>query len=134
MSAAPEFATNFSEQLIACLRKLNSTTDPAARFDSILRAQAAFNILRSCPEGAQPYDPILVEFVETSKRDLDFLYELEFRRNHFFCEELLMLRNLNNTSQQPPPPLPRGPPPSTPSPVAPSQPTSSPSTIPLPPS
>ena len=134
MSAAPEFATNFSDQLIACLRELNSTTDPAARFHSILRAQAAFDILRSCPKGAQPYDPIVVEFVETSKRDLDFLYELEFRRNHFFCEELLTLRSLNNNSQQPPPPLPRGPPPSTPPSLASPQEPSSPSTIPLPPS
>ena len=100
------YKSNFSDQLISCLRSLNATTDPRERFDTILRLQAAYNILRARPQGSVPHDPQLVWFVGHCQNILDHLYLLEHERNHFYCEQLKILRDLNNRIQQPQPPLP----------------------------
>jgi hypothetical protein len=111
MSQPHQFAIDFGCQVTTCIQRLNSTSDPTERFNALLALQAAFNILRTRPSGARPYDPDVVNFVAKAKYVLDFLFDSEIRRHHFYCEHLMGLRRENYISQQPQPPLPPLPPP-----------------------
>jgi hypothetical protein len=109
MSVPPEvnhYSNNFCTQLGQAIVDLNIHVDPTARFNILLRLQAAFDVLRTAPAGAQPYDPDVVTFVGNARNVLEILYTYEIHRYHFFCDHVEQLRARNNASIQPQPPLP----------------------------
>jgi hypothetical protein len=109
MSAPPEgyhYTNIFCTQLGQAIVDLNVHVDPTERFNILLRLQAAFDVLRTSPAGAQPHDPEVVTFMGIVRNVLDLLYTFEIHRYHFFCDHVEQLRARNNASYQPQPPLP----------------------------
>ena len=101
-----DYTNIFCAELGQAIVDLNSHVDPTARYNILLRLQAAFDVLQTSPAGAQPYDPEVVTFVGNARNVLEILYTYEIQRYHFFCDHVQLLRARNNASNQPQPPLP----------------------------
>ena len=100
------YTTMFCTELDQAIVDLNGEVDPTARYNILIRLQAAFDVLRTAPAGAQPYDPEVVTFVGNVRNMLDLLYTCEIQRYQLFCDHVQLLRARNNSSNQPQPPLP----------------------------
>ena len=100
------YTTLFCTELDRAIVDLNGEVDPTARYNILIRLQAAFDVLRTAPAGAQPYDPEVVTFVGNVKNVLDLLYTFEIQRFKYFLDHVQLLRDRNNSSNQPQPPLP----------------------------